>query len=206
MSGGSAKADETEGKSAAELVGVCLCCRPVCAFTRQNTSDASRRRVRPPPAHRHARGRTHAYARTQTHENTHNGRAAMAQKTQEEDKEGIARMQRMVHESEEIGVATNIKLKMQTEQLKTIGVDVATVQARMKDANKLLNQMGRRMATDKFLMFFVGPSPVAICRACKEDFGACVRAYVRACVCGARERVACWVHHGSSHDHVWCEA
>lgn len=25
----------------------------------------------------------------------------------------------------------------------------------MKDANKLLNQMGRRMATDKFLMFFV---------------------------------------------------
>ncbi len=99
----------------------------------------------------------------------------MAQRTQEEDKEGIARMQRMVHESEEIGVATNIKLKMQTEQLKTIGVDVATVQARMKDANKLLNQMGRRMATDKFLMFFIGPSLVCVFRACSR---VCVR------VCG----------------------
>jgi hypothetical protein len=33
-----------------------------------------------------------------------------------------------VAESEEIGIATNIKLKMQTEQLKNISVDVATVQ------------------------------------------------------------------------------
>ena len=79
----------------------------------------------------------------------------MAQKTQEEDKEGVKRMQRMVMESEEVGVATNIKLKMQTEQLKNIGVDVATVQARMKDANKLLNSIGRRMQTDKFLMVMI---------------------------------------------------
>ncbi len=80
----------------------------------------------------------------------------MAQKTQEEDKEGILRMQRMVQQSEDVGIATNVKLKTQTEQLKNIGVDVANVNARMKDANKLLNQIGRRMETDKFLMFFIG--------------------------------------------------
>ena len=80
----------------------------------------------------------------------------MAQKTQEEDKEGILRMQRMVQQSEDVGIATNVKLKMQTEQLKNIGVDVANVNARMKDAHKLLNQIGRRMETDKFLMFFIG--------------------------------------------------
>eukprot|EP00277_Geminigera_cryophila_P019204 CAMPEP_0179460010 /NCGR_PEP_ID=MMETSP0799-20121207/43189_1 /TAXON_ID=46947 /ORGANISM="Geminigera cryophila, Strain CCMP2564" /LENGTH=316 /DNA_ID=CAMNT_0021262091 /DNA_START=71 /DNA_END=1021 /DNA_ORIENTATION=+ len=79
----------------------------------------------------------------------------MAKKTQGEDKEGVTRMQRMVMQSEEVGVATNIKLKTQTEQLKNISVDVSTVQARMKDANKLLNQIGRRMATDKFLAFVV---------------------------------------------------
>jgi pyruvate/2-oxoglutarate dehydrogenase complex dihydrolipoamide dehydrogenase (E3) component len=80
----------------------------------------------------------------------------MAQKTQEEDKEGVLRMQRMVQQSEDVGIATNVKLKTQTEQLKNIGVDVANVNARMKDANKLLNQIGRRMETDKFLMFFIG--------------------------------------------------
>jgi len=48
-------------------------------------------------------------------------------------------MQRMVQQSEDVGIATNVKLKMQTEQLKNIGVDVANVNARMKDANKLLN-------------------------------------------------------------------
>lgn len=47
----------------------------------------------------------------------------------------------MVAESEEVGVATNIKLKTQTEQLKNISLDVATVQANMKDANKLLRQV-----------------------------------------------------------------
>ena len=54
----------------------------------------------------------------------------MAKKTQEEDKEGILRMHRMVNDSEEIGIATNVKLKTQTEQLKNISVDVATVQVR----------------------------------------------------------------------------
>ena len=47
----------------------------------------------------------------------------------------------MVAESEEVGVATNIKLKTQTEQLKNISLDVATVEASMKDANKLLRQV-----------------------------------------------------------------
>lgn len=104
----------------------------------------------------------------------------------------------MVAESEEVGVATNIKLKTQTEQLKNVSLDVATVQASIKDANKLLRQVvfsaaarllahtprcplliatccrktallahspcqvfaswyqiGRRMATDKFLAFVI---------------------------------------------------
>ena len=52
----------------------------------------------------------------------------MAQKTQEQDKEGVKRMQQMVQDSEAIGIATNIKLKMQTEQIKNVQVDVATVQ------------------------------------------------------------------------------
>eukprot|EP00960_Hanusia_phi_P024432 719490-Hanusia_phi.AAC.8 len=75
----------------------------------------------------------------------------MAKQTQVTDVEAMMRMQRMINESEETGMETNIKLKTQTEQLKNIHADVHTVSARMRTAEKLVNQIGRRLATDKLI-------------------------------------------------------
>ncbi|EKX38059.1 hypothetical protein GUITHDRAFT_165311 [Guillardia theta CCMP2712] len=75
----------------------------------------------------------------------------MAKQTQATDVEAMMRMQRMINESEETGMETNIKLKTQTEQLKNIHADVHTVSSRMKTAEKLVNQIGRRLATDKLI-------------------------------------------------------
>jgi len=74
-----------------------------------------------------------------------------AKKTQQQDAVALDGMIRMVDNSEEIGVQTNIKLRAQTEQIKAINEDVSKVQANMKRADKLLNQMGRRIMTDKLL-------------------------------------------------------
>jgi len=74
-----------------------------------------------------------------------------AKKTQEQDAAAMQRMQQMVNDSEMAGVETNIKLKQQTEQLKNIHLDVNTVGANMKTAEKLLNQIGRRIVTDKLI-------------------------------------------------------
>ena len=53
-----------------------------------------------------------------------------AKKTQEQDLEAVNRMKKMVEASEEVGVEANIKLKLQTEQLKNIHVEVDTVNVR----------------------------------------------------------------------------
>lgn len=53
--------------------------------------------------------------------------------------------------SVQVGKETNLKLKMQTEQLKAVQSDVRRVTERMKAADKLLNQIGRTLMTDKCL-------------------------------------------------------
>lgn len=74
-----------------------------------------------------------------------------AKKTQEQDSAALDRMARMVEDTEEVGIQTNVKLKAQTEQMKNINDDINTVAANMKRADKLLNQIGRRLMTDKLI-------------------------------------------------------
>mmetsp|Transcript_56152 Transcript_56152/g.114831 ORF Transcript_56152/g.114831 Transcript_56152/m.114831 type:complete len:279 (-) Transcript_56152:365-1201(-) len=74
-----------------------------------------------------------------------------AKETQEKDAMAVQRMNKLVADSEVAGIDTNIKLKQQTEQLKNIHADVNTVSANMKVAEKLLNQIGRRLVTDKLI-------------------------------------------------------
>ena len=56
---------------------------------------------------------------------------AEADKVQQDDLKAVRRMQQMVEDTEEVGVETNIKLKMQTEQLKNIQIDVYSVNVRL---------------------------------------------------------------------------
>lgn len=74
-----------------------------------------------------------------------------AEKTQQEDLKAVVRMQRMVEDTEDVGLETNIKLKLQTEQMKSINNDVYSVGETMKRADKLVNQIGKRLATDKMI-------------------------------------------------------
>jgi len=100
-----------------------------------------------------------------------------AKKTQAQDSKAVLRMQQMVNDSEMAGVETNIKLKQQTEQLKNIHVDVNTVGANMKVADKLLNQIGRRIMTDKLiacviLLLLLGMLGILVVKSLGLDKGA----------------------------------
>mmetsp|Transcript_33422 Transcript_33422/g.65192 ORF Transcript_33422/g.65192 Transcript_33422/m.65192 type:complete len:283 (+) Transcript_33422:72-920(+) len=75
-----------------------------------------------------------------------------AEKTQQEDLKAVTRMQQMVEDTEDVGVETNIKLKLQTEQMKNIQVDVYSVNETMKRADKLVNHLSKRLATDKLIV------------------------------------------------------
>mmetsp|Transcript_57355 Transcript_57355/g.119941 ORF Transcript_57355/g.119941 Transcript_57355/m.119941 type:complete len:326 (-) Transcript_57355:2-979(-) len=97
-----------------------------------------------------------------------------AKKTQAEDSAALDRMARMVDDSEAIGVQTNVKLKVQTETMKSINDDIHTVQSNMKRADKLLNQIGRRLMTDKLiacllLLLLIGIVVLVAVRALRLD-------------------------------------
>jgi hypothetical protein len=74
---------------------------------------------------------------------------------QDQSSAALSRTQKLVEQSEQIGQETNIKIKTQTEQMKNTNADVVGVDQRLKRADKLIQQILRRLATDKLIMCMV---------------------------------------------------
>jgi hypothetical protein len=96
-----------------------------------------------------------------------------AKKTQEQDIEAVNRMKRMVDDSESVGVETNIKLKLQTEQLKNIHVEVDTV-----NVSCLSHYIPSRYPEHACTHMREGGSPHSATKQASTNPGICHGAYI----------------------------
>ncbi|XP_026436919.1 novel plant SNARE 13-like [Papaver somniferum] len=64
-------------------------------------------------------------------------------------------IQFVVEQTMEVGAQTGVALKGQTEQMGRIVNDLDTIQFSIKKASQLVKEIGRRVATDKCIMFFL---------------------------------------------------
>ncbi|WOL10228.1 plant SNARE 13 [Canna indica] len=76
-------------------------------------------------------------------------------KQMDETDQAIERSKIVVEQTIEVGAQTAANLKGQTEQMGRIANDLDTVQFSIKKASKLVKEIGRQVATDKCIMFFL---------------------------------------------------
>ncbi|PKU66253.1 novel plant SNARE 13 [Dendrobium catenatum] len=76
-------------------------------------------------------------------------------KRMEETDQAIERSKVVVEQTIEVGTQTAANLKGQTEQMGRIVNDLDTVQFTIKKATQLVKEIGRQVATDKCIMFFL---------------------------------------------------
>lgn len=76
-------------------------------------------------------------------------------KTMEETDQAIERSKAVVEQTIDVGTQTAVNLKGQTEQMGRIVNDLDTVQFTIKKATQLVKEIGRQVATDKCIMFFL---------------------------------------------------
>ncbi|KAG0558134.1 hypothetical protein KC19_10G007000 [Ceratodon purpureus] len=76
-------------------------------------------------------------------------------KQMDETDQTIERSKKVVEDTISIGAETSTTLKEQTEQLSRINNEMDTVQFSLKKASKLVKAIGRKMATDRCIMFFL---------------------------------------------------
>lgn len=80
---------------------------------------------------------------------------AVGTKTMEETDQAIERSKAVVEQTIDVGTQTAANLKGQTEQMGRIVNDLDTVQFTIKKATQLVREIGRQVATDKCIMFFL---------------------------------------------------
>ncbi|KAI3887429.1 hypothetical protein MKX03_022109 [Papaver bracteatum] len=73
----------------------------------------------------------------------------------DETDQAIERSKLVVEQTIEVGAQTGVALKGQTEQMGRIVNDLDTIQFSIKKASQLVKEIGRRVATDKCIMFFL---------------------------------------------------
>mmetsp|Transcript_21173 Transcript_21173/g.58362 ORF Transcript_21173/g.58362 Transcript_21173/m.58362 type:complete len:220 (-) Transcript_21173:709-1368(-) len=78
-----------------------------------------------------------------------------ARKIQTESKASVERSTKLVSKIEQTATDTNITLKAQTDQMRTINDDVVRVDTALRRADKEIRSIARRMATDKMIMCLV---------------------------------------------------
>lgn len=76
-------------------------------------------------------------------------------KTMDETDQAIERSKQVVHQTVEVGTQTATTLKGQTEQMGRIVNELDTIQFSIKKASQLVKEIGRQVATDKCIMFFL---------------------------------------------------
>lgn len=76
-------------------------------------------------------------------------------KTMDETDQAIERSKQVVHQTVEVGTQTAVKLKGQTDQMGRIVNELDTIQFSIKKASQLVKEIGRQVATDKCIMFFL---------------------------------------------------
>ncbi|KAL2244356.1 UNVERIFIED_CONTAM: putative plant SNARE 13 [Sesamum indicum] len=76
-------------------------------------------------------------------------------KTMDETDQAIERSKQVVHQTIEVGTQTATTLKGQTEQMGRIVNELDTIQFSIKKASQLVKEIGRQVATDKCIMFFL---------------------------------------------------
>ncbi|XP_039129536.1 LOW QUALITY PROTEIN: novel plant SNARE 13-like [Dioscorea cayenensis subsp. rotundata] len=76
-------------------------------------------------------------------------------KTMDETDQTIERSKMVVEQTIEVGTQTAVNLKGQTEQMGRIVNELDTIQFSIKKASQLVKEIGRQVATDKCIMFFL---------------------------------------------------
>lgn len=76
-------------------------------------------------------------------------------KQMDETDQTIERSKMVVEDTISIGAETTSTLKGQTEQLSRINNEMDTLQFSLKKASRLVKQIGRQIATDRCIMFFL---------------------------------------------------
>ncbi|XP_027120933.1 novel plant SNARE 13 [Coffea eugenioides] len=76
-------------------------------------------------------------------------------KTMNETDQTIERSKQVVHQTIEVGTQTATTLKGQTEQMGRVVNELDTIQFSIKKASQLVKEIGRQVATDKCIMFFL---------------------------------------------------
>lgn len=76
-------------------------------------------------------------------------------KTMDETDQAIERSKMVVEQTIEVGAQTATTMKGQTEQMGRIVNDLDTVHFSIKKATQLVREIGRQVACDKFIMFFL---------------------------------------------------
>ena len=78
-----------------------------------------------------------------------------AKRVQEKSYDSLARSTKLVASAEAMGAETAVSLKAQTEQMKSTQQNITEVNAGIQRADKVLKQIGRRIATDKMIACLV---------------------------------------------------
>ncbi|KAK9934127.1 hypothetical protein M0R45_021283 [Rubus argutus] len=76
-------------------------------------------------------------------------------KTMDETDQVIERSKKVVAQTIEVGTQTAVTLKGQTDQMGRIVNELDTIQFSIKKATQLVKEIGRQVATDKCIMFFL---------------------------------------------------
>ncbi|XP_043709566.1 novel plant SNARE 13 [Telopea speciosissima] len=76
-------------------------------------------------------------------------------KTMDETDQALERSKMVVQQTVEVGSQTAVSLKGQTEQMGRIVNDLDTIHFSIKKATQLVKEIGRQVATDKCIMFFL---------------------------------------------------
>ncbi|WOL04012.1 hypothetical protein Cni_G12733 [Canna indica] len=76
-------------------------------------------------------------------------------KQMDETDQAIERSKMVVEQTIEVGTQTAANLKHQTEQMGRIVNELDTIQFSIKKASQLVKEIGRQVATDKCIMFFL---------------------------------------------------
>ncbi|KAJ8539790.1 hypothetical protein K7X08_014042 [Anisodus acutangulus] len=76
-------------------------------------------------------------------------------KTMDETDQAIERSKQVVHQTIEVGTQTATTLKGQTDQMGRVVNELDTIQFSIKKASQLVKEIGRQVATDRCIMFFL---------------------------------------------------
>lgn len=75
-------------------------------------------------------------------------------KTQEESNDSLKRTQQRINDAKDIGIDINLKLAQDTEKLAKLDHDLEAIGTTLDRTKKVINRIGRKIATDKIVWLF----------------------------------------------------